>query len=138
MICKVPSHRPGAQEVPPLMSTLLQETGPSSAGAAAGLADVLSAIAASPLTGPARAATIQRLLHALGVGLVSTRLDPYAVCMRALSGERGSTTVLASREGLSDGGAAFVNAVALHSSLQEDCGPGGYRDGSHPGVYVIP
>jgi 2-methylcitrate dehydratase PrpD len=120
------------------MSTLLQETGPSPAGAAAGLADVLSGVAASPLTGPARAATIQRLLHALGVGLVGTRLDPYAVCLRALSGERGSTTVLASREGLGDGGAAFVNAVALHSSLQEDCGPGGYRDGSHPGVYVIP
>ena len=25
-----------------------------------------------------------------------------------------------------------------HSSLQEDCGPGGLRDGSHPGTYVIP
>lgn len=120
------------------MSTLLQETEPSATGAAARLAAVLSGIATSPLSDSARAATIQRLLHALGVGLASTPLDPYAVSLRALTGERGASTVLASRETLSPGGAAFVNAVALHSSLQEDCGPGGYRDGSHPGVYIIP
>lgn len=120
------------------MSTLLQETGPSAPGAAATLAEVLSGIAAAPLSGPARSAAIQRLLHALGVGLASTRLDPYAVSLRALSGEPGTNTVLASRATLSAGGAAFVNAVCLHSSLQEDCGPGGYRDGSHPGVYIIP
>jgi 2-methylcitrate dehydratase PrpD len=120
------------------MSTLLQETGPSATGAAARLAGVLSDIAASPLSSTARPAAIQRLLHALGVGLTSTRLDPYAVSLRAISGEPGLSTVLASRETLSAGGAAFVNAVSLHSSLQEDCGPGGYRDGSHPGVYIIP
>ena len=120
------------------MSTLLQETEPSATGAAARLAAVLSGIATSPLSDSARSATIQRLLHALGVGLASTPLDPYAVSLRALTGEHGASTVLASRETLSPGGAAFVNAVALHSSLQEDCGPGGYRDGSHPGVYIIP
>jgi hypothetical protein len=32
------------------------------------LAEVLSDIAASPLSSPASSATIQRLLHALGVG----------------------------------------------------------------------
>jgi 2-methylcitrate dehydratase PrpD len=118
--------------------SLRQETEPSATGAAAGLAEVLSSIAPSQQSDSARTATIQRLLHGLGVGLVSTRLDPYAVSMSALSGEPGTGTVLASRETLSSGGAAFVNAVALHSSLQEDCGPGGYRDGSHPGVYIIP
>jgi 2-methylcitrate dehydratase PrpD len=120
------------------MSTLLQETGPSATGAAAMLAEVLSDIAAAPLSRPARSAAIQRLLHALGVGLASTRLDPYAVSLRALSGEPGMGTVLASCETLSAGAAAFVNAVSLHSSLQEDCGPGGYQDGSHPGVYIVP
>lgn len=118
------------------MSALVQETGPSPAAAA--LADVLSGIAAAPLTEAAAAATEMRLLHALGVGLVSTRLAPYAVSMRSVAAESGASTVLASSRPLSEGAAAFVNAVALHSSLQEDCGPGGYRGGSHPGVYVIP
>lgn len=118
--------------------SLRQETEPSATGAAAGLAEVLSSLATLPQGESARIATIQRLLHGLGVGLVSTRLDPYAVSMRALRGECGAGTVLASRETLSSDGAAFVNAVALHSSLQEDCGPGGYSDGSHPGVYIIP
>jgi 2-methylcitrate dehydratase PrpD len=118
--------------------SVVQEAGPTAAGASAGLAGVLWAIATRPLSDRARAATTQRLLHGLGVGLASTRLAPYAVSRRALAGERGTGTVLASRERLSEGGAAFVNAVAMHSSLQEDCGPGGYRDGSHPGVYIIP
>jgi 2-methylcitrate dehydratase PrpD len=135
---------PDLKGVAPHVSTLLPDARRSAAGTvaaavtAAGLAEVLSGIAASPLSDPAGTATIQRLLHALGVGLMSTRLDPYAASMRALSGERGESTVLASRETLSDGGAAFVNAVAMHSSLQEDCGPGGYHGGSHPGVYIIP
>src|SRR2546430_8007864 len=133
---------PDLKGVAPHVSTLLPDAGRSAAGTAAvtaaGLAEVLSGIATSPLSDPAGTATIQRLLHALGVGLMSTRLDPYAASMRALSGERGESTVLASRETLSDGGAAFVNAVAMHSSLQEDCGPGGYHGGSHPGVYIIP
>ena len=59
---------PHRKRTPPLMSTLLQETGPSATGAAAMLAEVLSDIAASPLSSPASSATIQRLLHALGVG----------------------------------------------------------------------
>ena len=88
------------------MSTLLQETEPPATGAAARLAGVLSGIALSPLSDSARSATIQRLLHALGVGLASTRLDPYAVTMRALAGECGASTVLAARETLSAGGAA--------------------------------
>jgi 2-methylcitrate dehydratase PrpD len=118
------------------MSAFAREAG--SPPAAAVLADLLSGIGAAPLTEAATAATVMRLLHALGVGLVSTGLEPYAVSMRSVAGESGSSSVLASGKSLSEGAAAFVNAVALHSSLQEDCGPGGYRDGSHPGVYIIP
>lgn len=118
------------------MSALVQETDPSPAAAA--LADVLSGIASAPLPEAATNAAIMRLLHAIGVGLVSTGLEPYALSMRSLAGESGACTVLASDTTLGDGAAAFVNAVALHSSLQEDCGPGGYRGGSHPGVYIIP
>jgi 2-methylcitrate dehydratase PrpD len=120
------------------LSAVAQEADPAAAGVAHGLAQVLLAVADGPLSERARTAAKQRLLHGLGVGLASTQLAPYTVSRRALSAESGACTVLASAETLGEGAAAFVNAVTLHSSLQEDCGPGGYRDGSHPGVYVIP
>jgi 2-methylcitrate dehydratase PrpD len=112
------------------------------AGAPEGWVNELAAVIAS--TGnaslPRRVlqAAAQRLLHALGVGLLSTRLPAPAAALLALETETGMATVLGSAATRSPGAAAFVNAVAAHTSLQEDCGPGGFREGSHPGVYIVP
>jgi 2-methylcitrate dehydratase PrpD len=102
------------------------------------LADVLVALTGGALPPQSVKATTQRLLHALGVGLRSARLPAPATAVQALELESGTATVLGSAVTRSPGAAAFINAVASHSSLQEDCGPGGFADGSHPGVYVIP
>jgi 2-methylcitrate dehydratase PrpD len=102
------------------------------------LADVVAAISSRSLPPQSVRAATQRLLHALGVGLMSTRLPAPAAALLALEAETGMATVLGSTATRSPGAAAFVNAVAAHSSLQEDCGPGGFREGSHPGVYIVP
>ena len=39
---------------------------------------------------------------------------------------------------ISASGAALFNGVVGHASLLEDCGPGGLREGSHPGTFIIP
>lgn len=79
-----------------------------------------------------------RLLHAIGVAVVGTTFEPYAVAARALDSDAGKTPLLASPGSYAPADAAFVNAVAAHSSLQEDCGPGGFEEGSHPGTYIVP
>jgi 2-methylcitrate dehydratase PrpD len=79
-----------------------------------------------------------RLLHAVGVAVVGTNFEPYAVAARAFDPRAGETPLLAARGSYAPADAAFVNAVAAHSSLQEDCGPGGFEEGSHPGTYIVP
>jgi 2-methylcitrate dehydratase PrpD len=77
-------------------------------------------------------------LHGTGVALISGRLPAAETAWRSVRSEPGDCTVLGRSASLSAGAAAFANAVAAHSSLQEDCGPGGLRHGSHPSTYVIP
>ena len=98
----------------------------------------LGGIARGEVSDAAVAAARNRLFHALGVGLLSTALPPAAVAWRAVEGATGECLVLGRSERTAADAAAFVNGVISHSSLQEDCGPGGLRDGSHPGTYVIP
>ena len=102
------------------------------------LAGVIVGISGGSLPSQSVHAVTQRLLHALGVGLMSARLPAPAAALLALETETGTATVLGSAATRSPGAAAFVNAVAAHSSLQEDCGSGGFREGSHPGVYIVP
>lgn len=83
-------------------------------------------------------AVSDRLLHGIGVALTGTEFEAFAAGLRAVSSESGASTVLGRGNRLSPAAAAFVNAIAAHSCLQEDCGPGGYVEGSHPGTYIIP
>lgn len=107
-------------------------------GLTAQLARRVGAIARGDITDAAIEAARSRLYHALGVSLRSSSLPAAAVAWEAVQPSAGPCTVIARRHGVSADDAAFVNGVIGHSSLQEDCGPGGLRDGSHPGTYVIP
>jgi 2-methylcitrate dehydratase PrpD len=80
----------------------------------------------------------QRLLHGLGVALASARLPASEMAWRTMSDRAGACRVIGRAATLAPDAAAFVNAVAAHNSLQEDCGPGGLAEGSHPGTYVLP
>ena len=80
----------------------------------------------------------ERLLHGLGVALGSAGLPASEVAWRTMSGQVGACRVIGRPATLTPDAAAFVNAVAAHNSLQEDCGPGGLAEGSHPGTYVLP
>jgi 2-methylcitrate dehydratase PrpD len=80
----------------------------------------------------------ERLLHGLGVALGSAGLPASEVAWRTMRDQAGACRVIGRTTTLTPGAAAFVNAVAAHNSLQEDCGPGGLAEGSHPGTYVLP
>jgi 2-methylcitrate dehydratase PrpD len=102
------------------------------------LAGTLGHLAASELTSEALAGVKARLTHSLRVSLVSSQLPPGLVALRAVGGAGGDCSVIGRAETLSAPDAAFVNGVIGHSSLQEDCGPGGLREGSHPATFVLP
>jgi 2-methylcitrate dehydratase PrpD len=98
----------------------------------------LGAIVRGDVSPAAREAARSRLFHALGVTLRSSQLPPSAVAWQAVQPTSGSCVVIGRSGTAAPDDAAFVNGVVGHSSLQEDCGPGGLRSGSHPGTYVIP
>ncbi len=105
---------------------------------ASALGSRLSAIAAGEVGVEALCAARLRLLHALRVSIASRGLPAVDVAYRAFDSTTPGCLALGRDGDLAAPDAAFVNGVAGHSSLQEDCGPGGLRDGSHPGTYVIP
>jgi 2-methylcitrate dehydratase PrpD len=80
----------------------------------------------------------ERLFHGLGVALRSAGLPASEAAWKAMNGRAGACRVIGRSTTLAPDAAAFVNAVAAHNSLQEDCGPGGLAEGSHPGTYVLP
>jgi 2-methylcitrate dehydratase PrpD len=86
----------------------------------------------------ALAAAKGRLLHALGISIAGRELPSARAAWDVVGHEAGVCVALGHRATLSPSAAAFYNGVAGHSSLQEDTGPGGLREGSHPGTYVIP
>lgn len=102
------------------------------------LATVVEEAVSRPLPPAAVEAAKSRLLHALGVGLASRDLPAVRVAWDAVSDTTGGCVAVGRPTRVPDRGAAFYNGVAGHSSLLEDCGPGGLREGSHPGTYVIP
>jgi 2-methylcitrate dehydratase PrpD len=108
------------------------------AGLARSLGTRLSAIGEGAVTPSAMDAAKLRLLHALRVSVASRELPAVEVAYRAFPAAADGCVVLGRPGTLAAPDAAFVNGVAGHSSLQEDCGPGGLRDGSHPGTYVVP
>jgi 2-methylcitrate dehydratase PrpD len=84
------------------------------------------------------AAAKGRLLHALGVALASSPLPAPSVAWETVCADAGPCIAVGRPRRLQGRSAAFSNAVAIHGSLLEDCGPGGLRGGSHPGTYVLP
>lgn len=103
-----------------------------------GLAQVLGSIGRGALSPAALAAAKAKVLHALGVSLVSSALAPGRAAWAAVADVEGDCLVFGRSRGLSAPDAAFVNGTIGHSSLLEDCGPGGLREGSHPGPCILP
>ncbi|UFS58101.1 MmgE/PrpD family protein [Subtercola endophyticus] len=124
--------------IPAGVSPATSSVASGAGGMARALAEKISELVDAPLTSSAVTAVSNRLTHSLGVSLASTALQPFTTALDALTAEPGEAVVVGSSTRLAPGAAAFVNAVTAHSSLQEDCGPGGFREGSHPGTYVIP
>ena len=63
---------------------------------------------------------------------------PVQTAWAAVGADAGRCVAVGRATRVADRAAAFHNGVAGHSSLLEDCGPGGLREGSHPGTYVVP
>lgn len=102
------------------------------------LGRVLGEMGRRPLAEQTLTAAKAKLLHACGVSLVSSQLASAQAAWNAVGDGRGDCFVFGQSRRISAGDAAFVNGVIGHSSLLEDCGPGGLRQGSHPGTYIIP
>lgn len=110
-------------------------------GLAAQVGQRLAAIADGEVGPEAFDAARSRLLHAFGVSFASSTLPAAEIAWRASgspAGAGGGCLVFGRPGGAAPDDAAFVNGMIGHSSLQEDAGPGGLREGSHPGTYVIP
>ncbi|TQC47824.1 hypothetical protein EEB14_18370 [Rhodococcus sp. WS4] len=111
---------------------------PTDEGLSAALADTLHGALQGGLPSVVVSSAKLRLLHTIRVSMTSRDLPPAVLAWNAVSADSGSCAVIGRTQRLSGPDAAFVNAVAAHSSLKEDCGPGGLREGSHPGTYVVP
>jgi 2-methylcitrate dehydratase PrpD len=79
-----------------------------------------------------------RLLHSLGISLISRRLSDAEAAWSAVRREAGNCLALGHGQRLSAPAASFFNAVVGHCSLHEDTSLGPMRGGGHPGTYVIP
>jgi len=102
------------------------------------LANVLGEVGRRSLAATTLEAAKSKLMHALGVSLSSSQLAPPVAVWQMMKHGSGDCLVIGQRQRLSADDAAFVNGVTGHSSLLEDAGPGGLREGSHPGPYIIP
>mgnify|MGYP001627874502 CR=1 FL=1 len=102
------------------------------------LAEQLCALTRGPLPPAAVEAASHRLFHAVGVSLANNQTPAAAVAWAALARTPGHSFAFGHRERIAAEDAAFVNATIGHGSLLEDCGPGGLREGSHPGTFIIP
>ncbi|MFA5581967.1 MAG: MmgE/PrpD family protein [Paracoccaceae bacterium] len=112
---------------------------PDESGWALQLGGLLADIGRGPLPAAAADAAKARLVHAFGVSLANSRLPAAQNAWRALGGApKGGAFVFGRDTRLHTEDAAFINGVIGHGSLLEDCGPGGLREGSHPGTFIIP
>lgn len=99
---------------------------------------LLGDVARGDLPPAAQAAAKNRLFHALGVSLTSSSLSCGEVARNTVRASTGGSLAFGRTQRMAAEDAAFVNGVIGHGSLLEDCGPGGLREGSHPGTYIIP
>ena len=103
-----------------------------------GLAATLRNAVSGALDAQAVASAKNRLFHAFGVSLANSRLPAAEVAWNTIQDRTGACHVFGRDKQVGAQDAAFVNAVIGHGSLLEDCGPGGLREGSHPGTFIIP
>src|SRR5438132_10592584 len=103
-----------------------------------GLSRILGEIARHQLPAEALAAAKSRLFHAFGVSFTSSALPSVGAAWKAVPHDSGNCFVFGRFQRIAAEDAAFVNGVIGHSSLLEDCGPGGLREGSHPSTFIIP
>jgi len=104
------------------------------------LAQLTLAAARAEADSPALAAACRLALHAFGVGLAGAALPAARIARQAVAGASGASgpcLVFGTAGSQAAQDAAFANAVAGHAGLLEDSGPGGLRNGSHPGTYVF-
>jgi 2-methylcitrate dehydratase PrpD len=102
------------------------------------LSCLLTDIGRSELPEAAARAAKNRLRHAFGVSLANSRLPAAEVAWKTMGGSSGPCFVFGRERRIHAPDAAFINGVIGHGSLLEDCGPGGLREGSHPGTFIIP
>jgi 2-methylcitrate dehydratase PrpD len=102
------------------------------------LSRLLGTIGRGELPRDARVAAKSRLFHAFGVSFISNALASVDTAWAVVRNAPGECLAFGRTPRISADGAAFFNGVAGHGSLLEDCGPGGLREGSHPGTYIIP
>ncbi len=102
------------------------------------LARRLCRISWPDLPQPTRDSAGRRLLHAMGVSLAHGSLPASETAWKALGHSHGESFGFGQGRRIAAEDAAFINGTIGHGSLLEDCGPGGLREGSHPGTFVIP
>lgn len=102
------------------------------------LSRLLTGMAQAPLPESATRAAKTRLLHATGVSLANSHLPAAETAWAAMGHRSGPCLVFGRTRRLGAEDAAFVNGAVGHGSLLEDCGPGGLREGSHPGTFILP
>ena len=102
------------------------------------LADIAWSVAHEPISSDAMQAATRLVQHALGVCIAGSSLHPARIARASIGPASGPCTVFATGDLHEAQDAAFANAVSGHASLLEDSGPGGPREGSHPGTYVFP
>lgn len=107
-------------------------------GLTAALCGILGEIGRNTLPPSALAAAKSRLFHAIGISLASCALPAAQVAWTVAKASPGDCLVFGREQRVGADDAAFANGVIGHSSLVEDCGPGGLREGSHPGTFIIP
>ena len=102
------------------------------------LAAVALEVANTELPAAALEAAVRLAQHAFGVTIAGSALTVARIARASVGDDGGPCLIFGSGGHHTAGDAAFANAVSGHASLLEDSGPGGARDGSHPGTYVFP
>ena len=102
------------------------------------LAAVALDVAHTALPAAALEAAVRLAQHAFGVTIAGSALAVARIARASVGAAGGPCLIIGSDGHYTPDDAAFANAVSGHASLLEDSGPGGSRDGSHPGTYVFP
>lgn len=79
-----------------------------------------------------------RIFHAFGLSLLGSAMPAANVAWEVARLNPGDCFAFGRSQRISAEGAALINGVIGHSSLLEDAGPGGLREGSHPGTFIVP